>query len=319
MNYEGTYYGGVAPAPFSRERPNGTSIAALPHRLPRHHLRYLLWKTTKICKPYDALSSDQTSEFEANDVEPTQYLPSSGSSLHIQGIWSLYSEREYQESEIDHLGKPIVVDAGKAMDIVGINSAEQDAIFRVVVASIHLGNIDFTKGSESDFSQVKDDKSPSHLESAADPFMCDKTVLEYSFCTYLWIEEAVINKEMTEIQANCILNQPFALAQEKHSGSALDQCHQCKTLCTLKDVRLIYATRLCIPDAIVVTHQLVVNYKSGGALLWRRGVLLMLTNKGWVDGNGLNPGGGFGKPRGGQETRGGGDRLEGPVGQLSMV
>ncbi|GKC20550.1 IQ motif, EF-hand binding site containing protein [Tanacetum coccineum] len=203
------------------------------------------------------------------------------------GIWSLYSEREYQESEIDHLGKPIAVDAGykvdtpwkfhylnqssfydlkgvdefkeyfatnkamdivgissaeqdaifrvaaasnhleyqqyqryrhlgkpiavdargskkykvdnpgkfhylnqssfydlkgvdeskeyfatnKAMDIVGISSAEQDAIFRVVVASIHLGNIDFTKGSEPDFSQVKDDKSPSHLESAADPFM----------------------------------------------------------------------------------------------------------------------------------------------------
>ncbi|GJR69302.1 hypothetical protein Tco_0015367 [Tanacetum coccineum] len=52
----------------------------------------------------------------------------------------------------------------------------------------------------------------------------------------------------------------------------------------------------------------------------RRGVLLlMLTNKGWVDGNGSNSGGGFGKPRGGRETRGGGDGLEGPSGQLSMV
>ncbi|GJY13810.1 hypothetical protein Tco_0383119, partial [Tanacetum coccineum] len=39
----------------------------------------------------------------------------------------------------------------------------------------------------------------------------------------------------------------------------------------------------------------------------------------WVDGNGLNPGGGFGKPGGGRETRGGGDGLEGPDGQLSMV
>ncbi|GJV92659.1 hypothetical protein Tco_1540472 [Tanacetum coccineum] len=44
----------------------------------------------------------------------------------------------------------------------------------------------------------------------------------------------------------------------------------------------------------------------------------MLTNKGWVEGNGSNPGGGFGKPRGGRETRGGGDGLEGPGGQLSM-
>nr|GEW51680.1 reverse transcriptase domain-containing protein [Tanacetum cinerariifolium] len=54
-------------------------------------------------------------------------------------------------------------------------------------------------------------------------------------------------------------------------------------------------------------------------LLWRRGVLLlMLTNKGWVDGSGSNPGGRFGKPGGGRETRGGGDRLEAPDGQLSM-
>ncbi|GJR54305.1 hypothetical protein Tco_1404826 [Tanacetum coccineum] len=40
---------------------------------------------------------------------------------------------------------------------------------------------------------------------------------------------------------------------------------------------------------------------------------------GWVDGNGLNPGGGFRKPGGGLETRGGGDGLEGPGGQLSMI
>ncbi|GKE42172.1 hypothetical protein Tco_1469456, partial [Tanacetum coccineum] len=44
------------------------------------------------------------------------------------------------------------------------------------------------------------------------------------------------------------------------------------------------------------------------ALLWRRGVLLlMLTNNGWVDGSGSNPGGGFGNPRGGRETCGSGD------------
>ncbi|GKA79893.1 hypothetical protein Tco_0786489, partial [Tanacetum coccineum] len=40
----------------------------------------------------------------------------------------------------------------------------------------------------------------------------------------------------------------------------------------------------------------------------------MLTNKGWVDGNGSNSNGGFGKPGGGRETRGGGDGLEGLVG-----
>ncbi|GJU23271.1 hypothetical protein Tco_1156613 [Tanacetum coccineum] len=44
----------------------------------------------------------------------------------------------------------------------------------------------------------------------------------------------------------------------------------------------------------------------------------MLTNKGWVDGNGSNSGGGFGKPGGGRETCGGGDGLDRPGVQLSM-
>ncbi|GJU88999.1 hypothetical protein Tco_1301422 [Tanacetum coccineum] len=38
----------------------------------------------------------------------------------------------------------------------------------------------------------------------------------------------------------------------------------------------------------------------------------MLTNNGWVNGNGSNPGGGFRKPGGGRVTRGDGDGLEGP-------
>ncbi|GKA86376.1 hypothetical protein Tco_0808087 [Tanacetum coccineum] len=41
--------------------------------------------------------------------------------------------------------------------------------------------------------------------------------------------------------------------------------------------------------------------------------------QGWVDGNDSNPGSRFGNPGGGRETRGGGDGLEGPGGQLSMV
>ncbi|GJY65232.1 hypothetical protein Tco_0467470 [Tanacetum coccineum] len=40
--------------------------------------------------------------------------------------------------------------------------------------------------------------------------------------------------------------------------------------------------------------------------------------EGWVDGNGSNPGGVFGKPGGGLVIRGGGDGLEGLSVQLSM-
>lgn len=47
----------------------------------------------------------------------------------------------------------------------------QDAIFRVVAAILHLGNIEFTDGQETDSSQPKDAKSWFHLKTAAELFM----------------------------------------------------------------------------------------------------------------------------------------------------
>ncbi|KAF3617650.1 Myosin-14 [Capsicum annuum] len=70
----------------------------------------------------------------------------------------------------------------KAMDVVGINSEEQDAIFRVVAAILHLGNIEFAKGKEIDSSVPKDEKSWFHLRTAAELFMCDIKALEDSLC-----------------------------------------------------------------------------------------------------------------------------------------
>ncbi|KAJ0240162.1 Myosin-10 [Hirschfeldia incana] len=74
------------------------------------------------------------------------------------------------------------LDTRKAMDVVGITSEEQDAIFRVVAAILHLGNIDFVKGEESDAAEPKDDKSRFHLKVAAELFMCDEKALEDSLC-----------------------------------------------------------------------------------------------------------------------------------------
>ncbi|RAL43433.1 hypothetical protein DM860_012574 [Cuscuta australis] len=70
----------------------------------------------------------------------------------------------------------------KAMDIVGISSEEQDAIFRVVASILHLGNIEFAKGTEIDSSVPKDEKSWFHLRTAAELFMCDVNALEDSLC-----------------------------------------------------------------------------------------------------------------------------------------
>ncbi|CAL0318531.1 unnamed protein product [Lupinus luteus] len=72
----------------------------------------------------------------------------------------------------------------RAMDVVGISSDEQDAIFRIVAAVLHLGNIEFVKGVDdgTDSSQPKDDQSRFHLKTAAELLMCDEQSLEDSFC-----------------------------------------------------------------------------------------------------------------------------------------
>ncbi|XP_027118946.1 myosin-8-like [Coffea arabica] len=70
----------------------------------------------------------------------------------------------------------------RAMDVVGISSDEQDAIFRVVAAVLHLGNIKFAKGNETDSSEPEDEQSRFHLKTAAELLMCDEKPLEDSLC-----------------------------------------------------------------------------------------------------------------------------------------
>ncbi|CAA7059029.1 unnamed protein product [Microthlaspi erraticum] len=66
----------------------------------------------------------------------------------------------------------------RAMEIVGISEDEQDAIFRVVAAILHLGNVEFAKGKEIDSSVLKDDKSRFHLGVTAELLRCDAKSLE---------------------------------------------------------------------------------------------------------------------------------------------
>ena len=47
----------------------------------------------------------------------------------------------------------------------------QDAIFKVVAAILHLGNVEFGEGKEVDSSAPKDEKSQFHLKTAAELFM----------------------------------------------------------------------------------------------------------------------------------------------------
>ncbi|KAI3449846.1 hypothetical protein Pfo_006511 [Paulownia fortunei] len=85
----------------------------------------------------------------------------------------------------------------KAMDTVGISSEEQDGIFRVIAAILHLGNIEFVKGKEIDSSMPKDEKSWFHLRTAANLFMCDAKSLEDSLCKRVIVtRDETITKEL---------------------------------------------------------------------------------------------------------------------------
>ncbi|KAL5070812.1 hypothetical protein RYX36_021699 [Vicia faba] len=77
----------------------------------------------------------------------------------------------------------------RAMEVVGISADETDAIFRIVAAVLHLGNIEFVKAVDEgmDSSKPKDEKSYFHLKTAAELLMCDVKSLEDSFCKRLMV------------------------------------------------------------------------------------------------------------------------------------
>ncbi|KAL9379205.1 hypothetical protein Peur_027687 [Populus x canadensis] len=109
----------------------------------------------------------------------------------------------------------------RAMDIVGISAKEQvsfqrsmlltaasqavsyplslsqEAIFRVVAAVLHIGNIDFSKGKEVDSSVPKDDQAKFHLNTTAELLMCDPVALEDALCKRVMITpEEVIKRSL---------------------------------------------------------------------------------------------------------------------------
>ncbi|KZV36622.1 myosin-9 [Dorcoceras hygrometricum] len=90
----------------------------------------------------------------------------------------------------------------RAMDIVGISKTEQEAIFRVVAAILHIGNIDFAKGKEIDSSVPKDEKAKFHLKTAAELLMCDPASLEDALIKRVMITpEEVIKRSLDPLSA----------------------------------------------------------------------------------------------------------------------
>ncbi|KAI4350068.1 hypothetical protein L6164_010593 [Bauhinia variegata] len=92
----------------------------------------------------------------------------------------------------------------RAMDIVGISQKDQEAIFRVVAAILHLGNIEFAKGKEVDSSVLKDDKAKFHLKTCAELLMCDADALQDALCKRVMITPEEVIKRSLDPQSAAV-------------------------------------------------------------------------------------------------------------------
>ncbi|XP_027934228.1 myosin-9-like isoform X2 [Vigna unguiculata] len=92
----------------------------------------------------------------------------------------------------------------RAMDIVGISQKDQEAIFRVVAAILHIGNIEFTKGKDVDSSVPKDDKAKFHLKTTAELLMCDADALEDALCKRVMITPEEVIKRSLDPQSAAV-------------------------------------------------------------------------------------------------------------------
>ncbi|KAG7638150.1 Dilute domain [Arabidopsis thaliana x Arabidopsis arenosa] len=140
-------------------------------------IRTYLLERSRVCQVSDpernyhcfymlcAAPPEEAKKFKVGDPRTFHYL----NQTNCYEVSNVDDAREYLETR-------------NAMDIVGIGQEAQDAIFRVVAAILHLGNVNFIKGEEADSSKLRDDKSRYHLQTAAELLMCNEKMMEDSLC-----------------------------------------------------------------------------------------------------------------------------------------
>ncbi|ESQ51775.1 hypothetical protein EUTSA_v10016137mg [Eutrema salsugineum] len=140
-------------------------------------IRTYLLERSRVCQVSDpernyhcfymlcAAPPEEVKKFKLGDPRTFHYL----NQTNCYEVSNVDDAREYMETR-------------NAMDIVGIGQEAQDAIFRVVAAILHLGNVNFIKGEDADSSKLRDDKSRYHLQTAAELLMCNEKMLEDSLC-----------------------------------------------------------------------------------------------------------------------------------------
>ncbi|CAG7905393.1 unnamed protein product [Brassica rapa] len=160
-------------------------------------IRTYLLERSRVCQVSDpernyhcfyllcAAPSEDVERFKLGDPKSFRYLNQS-SCYELDGV---NDAEEY-------------IATRRAMDVVGISETEQDAIFRVVAAILHLGNIEFCKGEDADSSSLKDEQSMFHLQMTSELLMCDPHSLEDALCKRMMVTpEEVIKRSLDPLGA----------------------------------------------------------------------------------------------------------------------
>jgi myosin-5 len=111
---------------------------------------------------------NQTNCFELAGVSDAHDYLSTRRAMYIVGI-SAKEQVSFRRS--------MLLTAVSQCSILPSLSLSQEAIFRVVAAVLHIGNIDFSKGKEVDSSVPKDDQAKFHLKTTAELLMYNTTTL----------------------------------------------------------------------------------------------------------------------------------------------
>ncbi|KAK4774724.1 hypothetical protein SAY86_009659 [Trapa natans] len=143
----------------------------------------------------EAFGNAKTVRNNNSRQEREKYKLGSPSSFHYLNQSNCYSLDGVSDAE-EYLA------TRRAMDVVGISEEEQEAIFRVVAAILHLGNIEFSKGEETDSSVIKDDKSRFHLATTAELLRCDVKSLENAMIKRVMVTpEEIITRTLDPVAA----------------------------------------------------------------------------------------------------------------------
>ncbi|KAE8684196.1 myosin-J heavy chain-like isoform X2 [Hibiscus syriacus] len=86
----------------------------------------------------------------------------------------------------------------------------REAIFIVVAAILHLGNIVFAKEKEADSSLPKDDQANFHLQTTAELLMCDAKALEDALCKRVMVTPEEVIKRSLDPQSATICGDGLA-------------------------------------------------------------------------------------------------------------